>query len=173
MMATVAIIPARFASTRFPGKPLANDTGKYLIQHVYERVAEGRRIDRTIVATDDERIAVAVKSFGGEVRMTRTDHATGTDRIALVGEAAGWISPSSAEGFSYAFKSAIHLAKALKKSLKHFQTHYHRNSTSLRRNMFMKNLKSHIIYNPRLRKTVMKVGIGTMKLHHPKNNPPT
>jgi flavin-dependent dehydrogenase len=77
------------------------------------------------------------------------------------------MSPSSAEGFSYAFKSAIHLAQALKKSLKNFQTHYRGNSTSLRRKMFIKDLKSHIIYNPRLRKTVMKVGIGAMKLHHP------
>lgn len=82
----MAVIPARYASTRFPGKPLANDTGKYLIQHVYERVAECRQIDQTIVATDDDRIVHAVKSFGGEVRMTRPDHRCGTDRVAEVAD---------------------------------------------------------------------------------------
>ena len=81
------MIPARYASTRFPGKPLANKTGKYLIQHVYERVAACRSMDRVIVATDDDRIFQAVQSFGGEVRMTRADHATGTDRIAEVAAA--------------------------------------------------------------------------------------
>ena len=86
-MNTIAVIPARYASTRFPGKPLANETGKYLIQHVYERVAKCRSIDRVMVATDDQRIADAVKSFGGEVRMTRADHATGTDRIGEVAAA--------------------------------------------------------------------------------------
>ena len=83
-MTTIAVIPARYASTRFPGKPLANKTGKYLIQHVYERVSECRRVDRVIVATDDERIVEAVKSFGGEACMTRADHATGTDRVGEV-----------------------------------------------------------------------------------------
>jgi len=81
---TVAVIPARYASTRFPGKPLAKDTGKYLIQHVYDRVAEATRIDRVIVATDDARIESAVRSFGGEVCMTRADHASGTDRVGEV-----------------------------------------------------------------------------------------
>lgn len=83
-MSAVAIIPARYASTRFPGKPLAHRTGKFLIQHVYERVRQARLLDRTLVATDDPRIAEAVRSFGGDVVMTRTDHATGTDRIAEV-----------------------------------------------------------------------------------------
>ena len=86
-MAIVAMIPARYASTRFPGKPLANDTGKYLIQHVYERVSEAHRIDRIIVATDDERIVQAVKSFGGEARITRAEHESGTDRVGEVAEA--------------------------------------------------------------------------------------
>jgi len=81
---TVAVIPARYASTRFPGKPLAKDTGKYLIQHVYERVAKSRRIDRVIVATDDARIESAVRSFGGEAFMTRADHPSGTDRVGEV-----------------------------------------------------------------------------------------
>jgi len=77
-----AIIPARYASTRFPGKPLAADTGKPLIQHVYEAVAAAKRVDRVLVATDDERIAAAVRGFGGEVAMTRADHLSGTDRVA-------------------------------------------------------------------------------------------
>jgi len=83
-LSAVAVIPARYASTRFPGKPLANRTGKYLIQHVYERVRQARSVDRVIVATDDERIAAAVRSFGGEAAMTRADHPSGTDRIAEV-----------------------------------------------------------------------------------------
>ena len=88
-MQVVAIIPARFGSTRFPGKPLANQTGKYLIQHVYERVSAARRVDRCLVATDDERIAGAVRSFDGQATLTRADHASGTDRIAEVVQGAG------------------------------------------------------------------------------------
>jgi 3-deoxy-manno-octulosonate cytidylyltransferase (CMP-KDO synthetase) len=83
----VAVIPARYASSRFPGKPLAAETGKPLIQHVYEAVAGAKRIDRIIVATDDERIAEAVRSFGGDVAMTRADHPSGTDRVAEVAAA--------------------------------------------------------------------------------------
>ena len=65
-MNVVAIIPARYGSTRFPGKALANQTGKYLIQHVHERAAAAHRVERCIVATDDERIMAAVRGFGGE-----------------------------------------------------------------------------------------------------------
>ncbi len=83
-MHAIAIIPARYGSTRFPGKPLANKTGKPLIQHVYERVGEARRVERCLVATDDERIAGAVRGFGGQAVMTSPDHASGTDRIAEV-----------------------------------------------------------------------------------------
>lgn len=83
-MQVVAIIPARFGSTRFPGKPLANQTGRFLIQHVYEQVTAARRVNRCIVATDDERIMAAVRSFDGEAAMTRADHPSGTDRIAEV-----------------------------------------------------------------------------------------
>lgn len=79
---TLALIPARYASTRFPGKPLADMAGKTMIQRVYERVAACKEIDRVVVATDDERILDHVKSFGGEVVMTRTDHTSGTDRVA-------------------------------------------------------------------------------------------
>ncbi len=83
-MAIVGIIPARFASTRLPGKPLLSDTGKPLIRHVVEAARRSTRLDRIVVATDDARIAEAVESFGGEVAMTRSDHPTGTDRVAEV-----------------------------------------------------------------------------------------
>jgi 3-deoxy-manno-octulosonate cytidylyltransferase (CMP-KDO synthetase) len=79
-----AIIPARYASSRFPGKPLARETGKYLIQHVYERVCQARGLSQVIIATDDQRIYDAVRGFGGDVAMTRADHVSGTDRIAEV-----------------------------------------------------------------------------------------
>lgn len=82
----VAVIPARYASTRYPGKPLAKETGKFLIQHVYEQVRLAPLISEVIVATDDQRIADAVESFGGRVVMTRADHPSGTDRIAEVAE---------------------------------------------------------------------------------------
>ena len=78
----VAVIPARFASTRLPGKPLLAETGKTLIQHVYEQVRKCPGLDRVVVATDDERILQAVKSFGGEAVMTSPRNPTGTDRIA-------------------------------------------------------------------------------------------
>ncbi|MDE2508713.1 MAG: 3-deoxy-manno-octulosonate cytidylyltransferase [Planctomycetota bacterium] len=83
-MAIVAVLPARFASTRLPGKPLLADTGRPLIQHVVEAARRSTRIDRVIVATDDARIEAAVLAFGGECRMTRADHPSGTDRVAEV-----------------------------------------------------------------------------------------
>ena len=82
-MKTAIIIPARFASSRLPGKPLLRATGKFLIQHVYERACQARA-DAVIVATDDDRIRQAVESFGGRVVMTRGDHPSGTDRVAEV-----------------------------------------------------------------------------------------
>lgn len=78
-MKFIGIIPARYASTRFPGKPLALLGGKPVIQHVYEKVAAV--LEAAYVATDDERIYDVVKSFSGQVVMTRTDHKSGTDRI--------------------------------------------------------------------------------------------
>jgi 3-deoxy-manno-octulosonate cytidylyltransferase (CMP-KDO synthetase) len=81
-LAIVAIIPARFGSTRLPGKPLSDIHGKPMIQHVYERARRARRVDRVLVATDDARIADAVRAFGGEAVMTSPDHASGTDRLA-------------------------------------------------------------------------------------------
>lgn len=83
-MSTVAVIPARFASTRLPGKPLLNRTGKPLIVHVIERAMQAATIDRVIVATDDARIAQAVQAAGCEAAMTRADHPNGTSRIAEV-----------------------------------------------------------------------------------------
>lgn len=79
IMKFIGIIPARYASTRFPGKPLALLGGKPVIQHVYEKVAAV--LEAAYVATDDERIYDVVKAFGGQVVMTRTDHKSGTDRI--------------------------------------------------------------------------------------------
>jgi 3-deoxy-manno-octulosonate cytidylyltransferase (CMP-KDO synthetase) len=80
----VVVIPARYGSTRLPGKPLVSLAGKPMIQHVYERAGMAERADRVIVATDDERILKAVEAFGGEARMTRPDHRTGTERVAEV-----------------------------------------------------------------------------------------
>ncbi|HIX26358.1 MAG TPA: 3-deoxy-manno-octulosonate cytidylyltransferase [Candidatus Barnesiella excrementigallinarum] len=77
-MKFIGIIPARYASTRFPGKPLADMKGKYMIQRVYEQAH--KVLDNVCVATDDERIFNAVKSFGGEVVMTSAEHRSGTDR---------------------------------------------------------------------------------------------
>lgn len=82
MAYTLAIIPARYASTRFPGKPLADRTGQPLIQHVVEQVQQCRHIQQVIVATDDQRIFDAVRNFGGEAVMTRDDHPNGTCRLA-------------------------------------------------------------------------------------------
>ena len=81
-LAIVAIIPARFGSTRLPGKPLADIHGKTMIERVYERARAASLPDRVLVATDDERIAAAVRRFGGEVVLTSSAHATGTDRLA-------------------------------------------------------------------------------------------
>jgi 3-deoxy-manno-octulosonate cytidylyltransferase (CMP-KDO synthetase) len=79
-----AVIPARYASSRFPGKPLADIDGRPMIEHVYRRAKACPAINQVIVATDDLRIADAVTRFGGNVRLTRPDHQTGTDRIAEV-----------------------------------------------------------------------------------------
>jgi len=84
MIRVLGVIPARYASTRLPGKPLIDLAGKPMIQHVYERAAQARLLDQLLVATDDRRIYEAVKAFGGQVQMTSPDHPTGTDRIAEV-----------------------------------------------------------------------------------------
>jgi len=76
-MRTAIVIPARYASSRLPAKPLLRETGKYLVQHVYERACESHAL-HVVVATDDVRIVQAVRSFGGRVVMTRADHVSGT-----------------------------------------------------------------------------------------------
>jgi 3-deoxy-manno-octulosonate cytidylyltransferase (CMP-KDO synthetase) len=80
----VVVIPARYGATRLPGKPLVQLAGKPMIQRVYERAKMAKRADQVIVATDDERILKVVEGFGGEARMTRADHRTGTERVAEV-----------------------------------------------------------------------------------------
>src|SRR6266481_4820495 len=80
----VVVIPARYASTRLPGKPLVSIAGKPMVQRVYERAKQAQTVHHVVVATDDQRIIDAVRAFGGEARMTRADHRTGTERIAEV-----------------------------------------------------------------------------------------
>ena len=87
-MRSIAIIPARYASTRFPAKPLAILGGKMVVERVYEQVKKA--IDKVVVATDDERIYDAVMSFGGEVVMTSSEHRSGTDRCAEAYEKLGY-----------------------------------------------------------------------------------
>jgi 3-deoxy-manno-octulosonate cytidylyltransferase (CMP-KDO synthetase) len=81
-MPTIAIIPARLGSTRFPRKVLASQTGRTLIQHVWERARAASSIDRVVIATDDAEVVAAVRGFGGESVMTRADHPNGTSRLA-------------------------------------------------------------------------------------------
>lgn len=85
----LGVIPARFASTRFPGKALAPLAGKPILQHVYERASQARYLTDVIIATDDERIYDSARSFRARVQMTRTDHVSGTDRVAEVASAHG------------------------------------------------------------------------------------
>ncbi len=83
----LGVIPARFASSRFPGKALALVAGKPMLEHVWERAAKSQYLTDVVVATDDDRIAAAVRKFGGRVRMTSSQHPTGTDRLAEVASA--------------------------------------------------------------------------------------
>lgn len=85
----LGVIPARWGSTRFPGKPLHLIAGRSLIQHVWDRCAQCKNLDAFVVATDDERIADSVRAFGGQVALTAPDHPSGTDRIAEVARARG------------------------------------------------------------------------------------
>ena len=80
----VVVIPSRYAATRLPGKPLVNLAGKPMVQRVYEQAKLAQTVHRVLVATDDQRIVDAVQAFAGEARMTRSDHRTGTERIAEV-----------------------------------------------------------------------------------------
>lgn len=83
-MQVVAVIPARYASTRFPGKPLAPIAGKPMVQHVYERAKQAQRVNRVLIATEDERVLSAAREFDGDALMTRAEHRSGTERIAEV-----------------------------------------------------------------------------------------
>tara|TARA_B100000686_G_scaffold147248_1_gene154695 strand:- start:5476 stop:6303 length:828 start_codon:yes stop_codon:yes gene_type:complete len=83
-MKTLGVIPVRWSSSRFPGKPLVDICGKTMIEHVYRRVSRSNLIDDIIVATDDKRIFDEVKSFGGSVKMTSSSHESGTDRVAEI-----------------------------------------------------------------------------------------
>ncbi|MEO8464426.1 MAG: 3-deoxy-manno-octulosonate cytidylyltransferase [Gammaproteobacteria bacterium] len=85
----IAVIPARYASTRLPGKPLKDIAGKPMIQWVYEQVAQSGAAE-VFVATDDERIAAACRDFGAPVEMTSPEHASGTDRVAELAHRFGW-----------------------------------------------------------------------------------
>jgi 3-deoxy-manno-octulosonate cytidylyltransferase (CMP-KDO synthetase) len=86
-MSVLGVIPARWASTRFPGKILAPLAGKPMIRHVWERASRAQAVDRLVVATDHREVAEAVEAFGAEAVMTPEDCASGTDRIAVVAEA--------------------------------------------------------------------------------------
>lgn len=90
-MAAVVVIPARMASTRLPGKPLLAETGKPLVQHVWEQARRARRVDHVIIATDDQRVHCAAVAFGATVMMTAATHRSGTERVA---EAARRLDPS-------------------------------------------------------------------------------
>ncbi|MBW8017703.1 MAG: 3-deoxy-manno-octulosonate cytidylyltransferase [Planctomycetes bacterium] len=81
-MKVLVVIPARYGSTRFPAKVVASDTGKFLVQHTYERALCAKNVDDVLVATDDDRVMAACKSFSGRCVMTSVDHQSGTDRIA-------------------------------------------------------------------------------------------
>jgi 3-deoxy-manno-octulosonate cytidylyltransferase (CMP-KDO synthetase) len=82
LRSTIVVIPARYHSTRLPGKALADIGGRPMIEHVYRRASAAQSVTAVIVATDDERIAAAVRAFGGDVRMTSPEHRSGTDRLA-------------------------------------------------------------------------------------------
>ena len=86
-MRVLCVIPARYASTRLPGKPLRDIAGKPMICRVYERAVQAEKIEKALVATDDQRICDAVESHGGNAMMTSKDHPTGTDRLAEVAAA--------------------------------------------------------------------------------------
>src|SRR5213075_866893 len=83
-MKVIGIIPARYGSTRFPGKPLIDIDGKSMIQRVFEQSSKSKLISRVVIATDDERIVAHVRDFGGDVMMTSPQHVSGTDRCAEI-----------------------------------------------------------------------------------------
>jgi len=78
----IVVIPARYGSSRLAGKVLAKETGKYLVEHTYERALCAKRVNEVVIATDDERVVAACRTFGAPCVMTSVDHQSGTDRIA-------------------------------------------------------------------------------------------
>jgi len=102
----IAIIPARYESNRFRGKPLAAIAGKPMIQHVVERAQQVELLSRVIVATDDNRICDCVQSFGGEYVLTRSDHVSGSDRLAEAAERLG-ISDTMSSSISRAISRCL------------------------------------------------------------------
>jgi len=105
------------------------------------------------------------------LRPTRSEQVClGTEGIALVGESAGWISPSSAEGISYAFKTAMALAQALCDGFEGFEGRYRQLTGGLRRNLLLKNAKSYFIFHPLLRKIIMKSGIRSLEIFKPEQS---
>jgi 3-deoxy-manno-octulosonate cytidylyltransferase (CMP-KDO synthetase) len=114
-MKILGIIPARFASTRFPGKPLAMINGKPMVQRVYEQALKAN-LDEVVVATDDDRIADVVKSFGGNVVMTSAEHPSGTDRCAeaMAKYKSGWDAVINIQGDEpYIHPNQINILAAL------------------------------------------------------------
>lgn len=118
--APLVVIPARYASSRFPGKPLADLRGKPIIQHVWERAASANLPGKVIVATDDERIATCVRHFGGEVCLTALSHKNGTERIAEVAASLDYDIVVNLQGDLPLFQPAV-LDSLLESSIKMIQ----------------------------------------------------
>lgn len=145
--------------------------GNYLIIggafHPKEKTTEKFKLLKKKLATLGFEFGKTVQREGAFLlRPVKTQQmSSGTKGIALLGEAGGWISPSSAEGLSYALRSALNLAETLRKTPDNFEKRYAEKMRSLRRNIVLKNLKSHFIFNPRMRKAVMRSGLQSMKIH--------
>lgn len=137
--------------------------------HPKENTAEKFKLLKTKLRNHGFQFGKTVWREGAYIlRPLRTRQlSTGTKGIALLGEAAGWISPSSAEGISYAFRSALLLAEALRSTPHDFEKRYYQKTRALRRNIFLKNFKSRFIFNPTLRKVVMRSGLQSMQVYKP------
>jgi len=135
-----------------------------------EKTAEKFRLLKETLKSNGFQFGKTVWREGAYIlRPMKTTHLlTGKDKIAFLGEAAGWISPSSAEGISYAFRSAHALAQALHTTPDGFEKRYRNKTRNLKRNISLKIMKSHFIFNPYLRKMVMNSGLQSVKLYRPK-----
>jgi flavin-dependent dehydrogenase len=134
-----------------------------------EKTSEKFRLLKQMLISNGIPFGKTVRREGAFIlRPMETSHIyTGIDRIAFIGEAAGWISPSSAEGISYAFRSARALAEALHATPEGFQKRYRKKTRNMGRNIFLKIMKSHFIFNPTFRKVVMNSGLQTVKPYRP------